>query len=236
MQRVELHGYAMRAACEKHPDAGRATDGRCVKCESARRMAYRACNLDRALEVRAAYKDREYELAKKRHAANPAIRRADSKRWRLAHPGKVKVANMAAYHADPAAARARVEAWRKANPEKVLAKARAWNQKNPEKAKKFRNESVRRWGKKYPDRRAAYVRGYQAAKLNATPAWANKFFIAEAYHLAKLREKICGGKWHVDHIVPLKHPLVCGLHVEHNLSVIPGVENSRKGNRYTAMP
>jgi hypothetical protein len=68
--------------------------------------------------------------------------------------------------------------------------------------------------------------------LKATPAWANKFFITEAYHLAKLREKICGGKWHVDHIVPLKSAIVCGLHVENNLRVIPGAENSVKGNRH----
>ena len=69
-------------------------------------------------------------------------------------------------------------------------------------------------------------------KLNAIPAWANKFFIEEAYHLAKLREKMCGGVWHVDHIVPLKSKVVCGLHVEHNLRVIPGTDNIKKGNRY----
>lgn len=34
----------------------------------------------------------------------------------------------------------------------------------------------------------------------------------------------------VDHIVPLVHPLVCGLHVQNNLRVIPLAENIRKGN------
>jgi 5-methylcytosine-specific restriction endonuclease McrA len=38
-------------------------------------------------------------------------------------------------------------------------------------------------------------------------------------------------KHEVDHIVPLKSPLVCGLHVEHNLQVIPATQNRRKHNR-----
>jgi hypothetical protein len=195
-------------------------------------MEYRARNLDCALAYRAAYKERELQLAKERHALNPEPRRASVRKWKQANPDKVRARNVERYWADPEKVRARIKAWKVANPDKVLAKARAWKEKNPEKAKKFRNESVRRWGKKYPDRRAAYCRGYQAAKLNATPAWANNFFIAEAYHLAKLREKVCGGKWHVDHIVPLKSSRVCGLHVEHNLRVIPGAANSAKGNRH----
>lgn len=34
----------------------------------------------------------------------------------------------------------------------------------------------------------------------------------------------------VDHIVPLNHPLVSGLHNEFNLSVIPKEENRMKDN------
>ena len=71
-----------------------------------------------------------------------------------------------------------------------------------------------------------------AAKLRATPSWANRFFIEEAYSLAALRTKMLGFAWHVDHIVPLQHPKVCGLHTHTNLQVIPGSENCRKQNRY----
>ena len=70
--------------------------------------------------------------------------------------------------------------------------------------------------------------------MNATPAWANQFFIEEAYDLARLRTQQKTGRsdeWQVDHIVPLQHPLVQGLHVEHNLQVIPAIHNQRKGNR-----
>ena len=47
-----------------------------------------------------------------------------------------------------------------------------------------------------------------------------------AYAVARLRGET------VDHIVPLHHPLVCGLHVEHNLAVLPLRENLLKGNAW----
>lgn len=41
-----------------------------------------------------------------------------------------------------------------------------------------------------------------------------------------------GVKHHVDHIVPIKSPIVCGLHCEANLQILPEAENIRKGNRH----
>ena len=195
-------------------------------------MEYRARNLDRALAYRAAYKARELQLAKDRHAADPAPRRASVRKWQQANPDKVRARNVAEYHSAPDKHRARVKAWTRANPEKVLSRAREWREKNPEKAKMFRDESVRRWNAKYPDRRAAYVRGYQAAKLNATPAWAKLGAIMLIYEAAARATRDGGVPHVVDHIVPLKSKLVCGLHVEHNLQVITGTANSAKGNRH----
>lgn len=77
-----------------------------------------------------------------------------------------------------------------------------------------------------PKRKARGWRWYKARNAAATPAWATAWKIALIYARARMLGQS------VDHIVPLGHPLVCGLHVEHNLRVIPVQENTAKGNRW----
>lgn len=145
-------------------------------------------------------------------------------------------------------ARRNIATYQKANPERV----RAWHAKWLDNNRQRHSEVARQYCARYPERRrqtkanwynenkhrhTMYWANWKAAKLKATPKWANRFLIAEAYRLARLRTKTLGMKWHVDHIVPLQHPLVCGLHVEHNLRVIPATENLRKWNRFdTGIP
>ena len=60
--------------------------------------------------------------------------------------------------------------------------------------------------------------------------WANKEMIRKIYEKARYLTKTTGIKYVVDHIIPIKHPQVCGLHVENNLRVITETENARKHN------
>ncbi len=122
-------------------------------------------------------------------------------------------------------------AWQKANPDKVAATHQRYLDKVPgRRARRVR--ATLAWQTKNRGRVAAIEAGRKAAKLRATPSWANQFFIEEAYDLAQRRTKATGIRWEVDHIVPLRSRLVCGLHVEHNLCVIPKSTNAAKGNRF----
>ena len=172
-----------------------------------------------------------------------------------------KVSKAAYYLANKERLRALNVAWKEANPNRSYELNRRWKEKNVDHVRQKRHESYIKnkalaarqsteWAAKNPERTAAnsrvwkkknrqYVRAYKAVmratKLKATPGWANKFFIKEIYDLASRRTKLKSGgyeQWDVDHIVPLNSPLVCGLHVEHNLQIIPRFENQAKSNIY----
>lgn len=102
-----------------------------------------------------------------------------------------------------------------ANPEKRKATMKAYRQANPEKDL----ESTRR---------------RQAAALLRTPKWLTVndiWMMQEAYKLARLRTKITGISWHVDHVLPLQGKIVSGLHTPYNLQVIPAKQNLEKANK-----
>jgi hypothetical protein len=167
-----------------------------------------------------------------RYAANSARKKESAKAWAAANPEKRKEIK-AEYKARNrerlnAIERERQRLKRIADPEKFRRKCAEFKAKHPEKVK----ASVANWRKKNIPHRNAYSATRQAEKIKATPAWANRFFIGEAYDLADRRKEMTGIDWHVDHIVPLRSKVVCGLHVETNLRVIPALHNMQKHNKF----
>ena len=116
--------------------------------------------------------------------------------------------------------------WRAANKARINARRKEWEKNNQKKARALRAS----WQKQYPEKVRAFAMQHRASQLRAIPRWANEFLISEIYDLAVRRTKLLGTEWEVDHIVPLQSPLVCGLHTEQNLRVVPRTVNRTKSN------
>lgn len=96
-------------------------------------------------------------------------------------------------------------------------------------------EYCREWHKRNPDRvrndTGAAFRKNKSILVEVTPAWANEGYIKLFYQIAK-EERRNGNIVEVDHLVPINHPLVCGLHVEWNLQVATKKYNHKKQNSF----
>ena len=137
--------------------------------------------------------------------------------------------------------------YRSANPEAHRKSSRDY-------AKKNRVAEARRhlnWFHNNKDKHAKWLREYRkrpniaaersaeaalrrACKRQACPRWVNRKDLRAIYAEARIRTKETGIKHHVDHIVPLVHDEVCGLHVPWNLQVLTAEENLRKSNCFLA--
>jgi len=157
---------------------------------------------------------------------------------------KANAARIKAYsEANAEKLRAYTAQWRKANLEKRRAYDKAYAEANPEKIRaKNRRRAPRteydaERAKMYPEKFAAKTAKRRATKKLATPVWANEEKIAEFYSAAAFLSMVTGEWYHVDHIVPLtgkakvngvRQHVVCGLHWEGNLQILPGRENEIK--------
>lgn len=127
--------------------------------------------------------------------------------------------------------------YRAANPEKVVQYSATYRAADPEKLKQLKakyrednREKVRQGKAKYAraNRGPCTARGakYRAAKLQATTAWSHPALLLAIYEQAHELG------FSVDHVIPLNHPLVCGLHVPFNLQLLTKADNSRKHNTF----
>lgn len=116
--------------------------------------------------------------------------------------------------------------------ERKLARAEAERQRYaqcPERAK----ANVAEWKRSNPSKVAASNAKRRASKTTAKVPWASQRYMELWYEVARLETARSGVLCHVDHIVPLVHPMVCGLHCEDNMQVLTASENCSKQNKFT---
>ena len=140
---------------------------------------------------------------------------------------------------------ASARAWNLANPEAVRASKRASYQRHRERLCRESREKYllqrdkiaaenTKWRKANPAKCAEIKARRRAAKIQRTPPWlssAQKSEIFAIYAYAAEMRKALSTELHVDHIVPLQGPNVCGLHVPWNLQVLRGDDNNQKYNK-----
>lgn len=106
------------------------------------------------------------------------------------------------------------------NREKRLTQCREYRLNNLEKdrlVKKLYKQN-NRWKTNFDNARR------RSAKTNATPKWVDLNKIKEVY-------KNCPKGYEVDHIIPLRSKIVCGLHVHWNLQYLTPSDNLKKSNK-----
>lgn len=131
----------------------------------------------------------------------------------------------------------------KKNRERINAWNREYTSKNRERRREIANNYVERnrekvreanrlYSSKNPEKRIARRVIRRCREAQCCPSWVNVKSIREFHKLARLMTEATGEPYHVDHIDPIAHSLVCGLHVPANLRVIKGCENFAKSNKF----
>jgi hypothetical protein len=154
--------------------------------------------------------------------------KAMAKTWYEANKDRASATKKARYEANKERVLAKMKAYREANKERVSATKKARYEAN----KDHVAAAVKAWAQANPDKVNATRAYRRAAKLQATPSWADSEAIREFYECARAFKLYTGLEYHVDHIVPLQSKLVCGLHCEANLQVLDAKTNMSKHNKW----
>lgn len=109
-------------------------------------------------------------------------------------------------------------------------RSRLYRQQNAERLAEYWREKQTRRRKEHPEKVLASNAQRKIAERRSIPSWANIGSIRLMYAKAKELSARLGVDFQVDHVVPLRSKLVCGLHCEANLQLLASDINHRKRN------
>lgn len=186
---------------------------------------WRAANAERLKE----WRRQAYAKNKEREAAGIAA-------YYAKNAERLRAAAKARREQNPDACDAAQRRWREKNADAIRAAKKARRDATPKAARKLKDPSApkrakKAWKQRNPGQVVADKARRRARQLQATMVWADRALMDDIYALAAIYTR-AGFPAHVDHVVPLRSKRVCGLHVPANLSVLPAVDNIRKGNRW----
>lgn len=201
-----------------HVSERRAVNGVCVSCEQEERNRNQKANSAR---FRERHKDEFREYQRNWYHANKESATQTRKKYVENNYEKVKELR-----------NKNNKMFRETNPEYHS----AWWKNNKSKAveygkRDYAKQARRRWNKNNRGLKNYHTRCRQKQIIQATPRWADQEQIRKLYIAAALLSERSGEEYHVDHIIPLHHEQVCGLHVNENLRIITKTENLKKGNQ-----
>ena len=145
-----------------------------------------------------------------------------------ANKERIKARVKANYEANREARLAQQKGYYEDHREAVLAANRSWADANPEKMRAYQAAYVKR----NRNRHTAQTALHRALKRQMVPKWADLAAIQAVYDRCAEMRKADGQDWHVDHVVPVRSKIVCGLHVANNLAVTLGADNRAKSNTH----
>ena len=190
----------------------------CRICTKIYMAEWRKNNLERKRQM-----DRNYAAANREKARqktrdwtknNKERKRENDRLYALLNKDKIQTRSVYYRALNHDRVREQKQKYREENREKILENQKAWKKAN--KGKVLANVALRKMRKK-----------------NATPPWLTKEQkrqMREIYETAQTLRENLNEDFHVDHIIPITSPFVCGLHVPWNLQILLAEENIRKSN------
>lgn len=204
-QDLQLKTYYTGKPCKNNHFSERYTsNGLCVTCKQEQNNVLLETNYEQVLER--------------------------SKRWRDNNKEKCSIYAKIYRNNNKKQNKQRDNQYREQNKERIKESDKQYRVDNKEKIKSY-NKNYREINK--PLYRAAQAKRRSRTK-NATPPWekVELELIKTLYAAAEYLTLLTNRTFHVDHIIPLNHELVCGLHCLDNLQIMLAEDNLSKSNNF----